>query len=442
MVRAIEIYSWSFILFISLLTSNADKNYTLYKLVALTKRDRQTLYIIHRNYDHSYFLNGVTNEAAIPMHVVVEDKYMTEFEGIVNNSDTLFTKYKQFHFAPQLIEDAWDSGELTDDNIIYKGFQDFSTIQKLYQYWENKYTKKIEKIVLGKTHEKKDIVILKVPGNESNGHKNPAIFILGGEAGLDWISPALVLAYMKSLLDEKFHPFTKRFDAYFLPVLNPDGYTYSLYRDRFWAKNRKIIQPRILCHPNLARGVNLDRNWLHKAKGERACGTMFLDNALSEYETYNLSEFLDQIAPNTLAFFNVKGFDNLITTPYAYGNKVQNNMDTIREILRQTTRDLNAKFNKSYYYGTTRSLLFNYTGNCADWVKENLNVPVVVTFYLTNIDNVLPEASDIGPLHYEFARGINEILSFTIDLYGPLFNQQCGQEYMIILLLLNVIIIF
>ncbi|XP_048004526.1 carboxypeptidase A1-like [Leguminivora glycinivorella] len=149
---------------------------------------------------------------------------------------------------------------------------------------------------------------------------------------------------------------------------------------------------------------------------------MYFDNALSEQETYNLSEFLDKIAPNMLAFFNVKGFDNLITTPYAFRDKQQSNIDTIREILRQTAHDLNTKFNKSYYYGTTRSLLFNYTGNSADWVKENLNVPVVITFYLTHYDNILPEVTDIGPLHLELARGINEILSFTANLYGPLFN--------------------
>lgn len=103
-------------------------------------------------------------------------------------------------------------------------FFDWSTMNKWIDKKVNEYAT-LKKIVIAKTFENRDLFILKL----STGKRKIAVFIMGGESGTDWLSPAIILNLIKKLLEKRFGPnlLTDYYNFYFLPFMNPDGYVYS-----------------------------------------------------------------------------------------------------------------------------------------------------------------------------------------------------------------------
>lgn len=94
--------------------------------------------------------------------------------------------------------------------------------------WINKKQKKdsdLRKIVITHTYEKRDLFVLSV----SRKSENPAVILVGGEEGRDWMSPTVILHFIDYLLEDKSVQFMLDFyNFYFLPIFNPDGYVFSM----------------------------------------------------------------------------------------------------------------------------------------------------------------------------------------------------------------------
>lgn len=89
-----------------------------------------------------------------------------------------------------------------------------------------KYTS-LSKYIIGNTYEGRQLVVLKI--STSMVYK-PAVFIMGGEEGRDWLSPAIIINFISILLQkpEEWRMLTNLYNLYFLPFSNPDGYNYSM----------------------------------------------------------------------------------------------------------------------------------------------------------------------------------------------------------------------
>uniref|UniRef100_A0A2A4JFG8 Peptidase M14 domain-containing protein n=1 Tax=Heliothis virescens TaxID=7102 RepID=A0A2A4JFG8_HELVI len=143
---------------------------------------------------------------------------------------------------------------------------------------------------LGKTSQKKPIYALKI----SNGKPyNVAILVDGGTHGREWTSVISALYFIDSLVKnyDKQPEYMKKRDWHVIPVLNPDGYDYSLTVDRLWKKNRRRLS-------GTCRGVDLNRNFAYNwgkdlttlsACNQFYCGPM----AFSEEETKAFKRLTD-----------------------------------------------------------------------------------------------------------------------------------------------------
>lgn len=101
----------------------------------------------------------------------------------------------------------------------------YSDWDEILHWIENVKSKKFSKIVISKTYEKRDIFILR-PKTHS---KNPIVFIVGGEDGMDWTSSAVILNLFNDILNnsDDLKMLLDNFNFYLLPILNPDGFVYS-----------------------------------------------------------------------------------------------------------------------------------------------------------------------------------------------------------------------
>lgn len=58
-----------------------NNNYRIYEVTAFNHHERSLLHFKHINNHEFIFLNGITNEAAIPMNVIVKNSSSQDFEA-------------------------------------------------------------------------------------------------------------------------------------------------------------------------------------------------------------------------------------------------------------------------------------------------------------------------------------------------------------------------
>lgn len=107
---------------------------------------------------------------------------------------------------------------------ITKEFHSWETLMHWVEYNIKKYSN-LKKIKIANTYENREIFVLKI----STGIKNTAVFLMGGEEGKDWLTPAVLLNFVSYILEQKQNVdlLIKHYDLYILPMMNPDGYEYS-----------------------------------------------------------------------------------------------------------------------------------------------------------------------------------------------------------------------
>ncbi|MCL4124914.1 UNVERIFIED_CONTAM: hypothetical protein GTU68_011585, partial [Idotea baltica] len=127
---------------------------------------------------------------------------------------------------------------------------------------------------IGRTNEGREIRLMKV--SSSNGPINkPAIWMDCGIHAREWISPATCLwglGYLSSQygVNNNVTTLLDNHDLYILPVLNPDGYNYTMVEDRLWRKNRMQYSSEDCVGTDLNRNYD-DGHWGGIGSSNRSC---------------------------------------------------------------------------------------------------------------------------------------------------------------------------
>lgn len=72
-------------------------NYSIYEITAFNTRERAVLFTLHLRVDDMTFLNGISNEAAEPMDVLVKKCCTDEFETLMRANDIEYVSVKSEH---------------------------------------------------------------------------------------------------------------------------------------------------------------------------------------------------------------------------------------------------------------------------------------------------------------------------------------------------------
>jgi murein tripeptide amidase MpaA len=90
---------------------------------------------------------------------------------------------------------------------------------------------------IGFTYERREIPSITITNPGGSGKKT--VFIECGIHAREWISPALCLWIINSLLtDSSNNALLDKFEISLVPTLNADGYVYTYTVDRTWRKTR------------------------------------------------------------------------------------------------------------------------------------------------------------------------------------------------------------
>ena len=113
--------------------------------------------------------------------------------------------------------------------------------------------------VIGKSFEGRDIYAINITGNAGAKAKKPAGLIMGLHHSREWISAEVPLALVNELVekyakDDTIKKLVDGRDIWIVPVVNPDGFTYSQTKSKMWRKNRRL-------NSDKSYGVDPNRNY-------------------------------------------------------------------------------------------------------------------------------------------------------------------------------------
>jgi hypothetical protein len=158
-------------------------------------------------------------------------------------------------------------------------------------------------------------------------HSKPGFLLIGGTHAREWMNPLIAIEFAAQLLNnyapgsldpevQAINALVDGLDVLIVPVLNPDGLTYSIHDDAGWRKNR---------HNNGGGcfGVDNNRNYEVYFGGAGSSGLPCDETyrgayAFSEAENRNIRWVLDQ-HPNVLVGVDAHSYGQQILRPNPMG---------------------------------------------------------------------------------------------------------------------------
>ena len=246
------------------------------------------------------------------------------------------------------------------DNLKGPDFiRDYNQIVSKMIELEKKYPDKVKLEYLGKTFEGRDIIVMRISKdiNEEEGRKK-SVLITGLHHAREWATGEAALNIAEKLLeanDNELNKYLNDLDIYILPVVNPDGYEYSLKENAWWRKNKTEF--------NNGIGVDLNRNYftpkdptLYRQPNDKPDSTwddygasdrVYSDTyrgpyGNSEEEVKAISKLVN--SKHIDAVIDLHSYGNMILYPWGYTTNPTELDDIYREVGKKINNSVNNSF--------------------------------------------------------------------------------------------------
>ncbi|CAB4058657.1 CPO [Lepeophtheirus salmonis] len=176
----------------------------------------------------------------------------------------------------------------------------------------------------------------------------------------------------------------------FMPIVNPDGYVYSMEHDSNWRTNRAKHSKCI--------GVDINRNFPLNLGGNREIAT-FIKEHLESIKFYN----------------SLHCYGELILFPWASTkNKFQTEASHY-ELGKKGLKAITLSSGHGYKIGSAAKVLYTAKGSSIDYFTK-IGIPYVYameigTAFIPNVKEILPLAKDVLGFHVSIAEEIIEEFS-------------------------------
>jgi hypothetical protein len=266
---------------------------------------------------------------------------------------------------------------------------------------------------------------LRITDNPAD-RSRPGFLLIGGTHAREWMNPLIALEFAQQLLNNvdtsSVDPdviATTRLvtegDIVIVPVMNPDGLTYSVHDDAGWRKNRQPNAGSPAC-PGVDNNRNYEVYFGGAGSSGSACSESFRGNgAFSESETRNIRWLLEEF-PNILVGVDAHSFGQQILRPGPSGGSFISSLpvspedEAIYSTLETTLRNAIASVNGSLYsIGSTS----NHAGTSDEYMFFAHRVFGFNTECGTSFQ---PPWADAVPIIQEVVTGLRALAVATIDL--------------------------
>lgn len=273
-----------------------------------------------------------------------------------------------------------DNGTLSNrlaTSRFYTDFHRYSVIEaKLHEL--EQLDPRVTLEVIGKSSEGRNLYLVKVSNDASA--KKPIVLIDGGHHAREWISHATVMYFIESLVNidvprmpshlcendacrrELFGNRARlnlnKYDYWFIPVVNPDGYEYSHETDRLWRKTRS---------GSYCRGVDPNRNypfhWNEAGSSQYMCSEIYSGRrAMSEPEVRAVVGVMDSHKDEIKMYLSIHCYSQLLLAPYGYARVYPENYAELARVGNTFIESMGRLRKTNYQFGTSAITLYPSSG--------------------------------------------------------------------------------
>ncbi|RMF85415.1 MAG: hypothetical protein D6744_01440, partial [Planctomycetota bacterium] len=255
-------------------------------------------------------------------------------------------------------------------------FDDYKTFTEINAYIDTLVALRpdlVTKLTIGNTLQGRTVYGMKITSSVGGATK-PAVLFNGCQHAREWISPMTNMFIADQLIrnydtDPDVQAILDNVIVYVIPVVNADGYEYSL-TDRFWRKNRRN-------NGDGTFGVDLNRNWPFAWGGDGSSGStsseVYRGTApASEPETQFMIAFI-QAHPEIVAHIDFHSYSQLILYPYGHMNNAPPPPEPDYSKFVNLSADMAAAIlavHGQTYVDQVSWMLYPAAGTMPDWVYD------------------------------------------------------------------------
>ena len=227
--------------------------------------------------------------------------------------------------------------------------------------------------VAGQSLEGRDIPVFVLNGDGREG--KPVFVINACQHAREWVSPAATTFMIEQLVsnygsDARITRLLDELEWVFLPMVNPDGFDFSWTDQRFWRKNKRVIDDRLF-------GVDLNRNWEFEWGGlgsgaSPASETYRGESPFSEPELVVYQGVLEGVRDRVVGHLDVHTYGQLVLSPWGFTGREPIDIAEMSELGDIFADGVRNSTGAEYRVGPGATTLYLYSGNAADWFHGEL----------------------------------------------------------------------
>ncbi|KAK2489232.1 hypothetical protein MC885_019528 [Smutsia gigantea] len=293
----------------------------------------------------------------------------------------------------------------------------YHTLEEIYDFMDMlvaEHPQLVSKLQIGNTYEGRPIYVLKF---STGGNNRPAIWIDTGIHSREWVTQASGVWFAKKITedygqDPAFTAILDTMDIFLEIVTNPDGFAFTLSKNRMWRKTRSIT-PGSSCV-----GVDPNRNWdagfgMAGASQNPCSETYHGPFANSEVEVKSIVDFVKDHG-NIKAFISIHSYSQLLLYPYGYKTEPAPDQAELDQVAKSAATALASLYGTKFTYGSIIKTIYQASGSTTDWTY-NQGIKYSFTFELrdTGRYGFLLPASQIIPSAQETWLGLQAIMEHT-----------------------------
>jgi len=265
-------------------------------------------------------------------------------------------------------------------NIGDDFFNDYHTLADINSYLQqlsSTFPKMARTFTIGKTYEGRSQTGIVIGTNVTK----PVIFFEGGVHAREWISPATVTYMAYRLLEDYDSKVDSTRDLVdnllwvFLPVTNPDGYSYSWTNDRMWRKNR--FPTGFFRNNTECIGIDLNRNWNYSFSSDDPNPNPCAENypgkqGFDQSETKTLTDIIKsyQKTNGIYLYIDWHSCGQLWMYPWAFSKNQAPFWDLQIKMGTIALNALTPVYGTKYDLGPIAEIIYQVGGSSVDWTFD------------------------------------------------------------------------
>ncbi|XP_062552531.1 carboxypeptidase B1-like isoform X2 [Armigeres subalbatus] len=253
-----------------------------------------------------------------------------------------------------------------------------------------------------------------------NPDKEQTIIVDAGIHAREWITVSTALYLIKKLIEDgDQYRALHEYKWVIIPLVNPDGYIYSMETDRYWRKNRRRLSDKCV-------GVDLNRNFgfrwdVGESLFSAECHPGFRGYApFSEPETRALRSVIDN-NPDAELYINLHSFGGFLIHPWSFQSNPVENADDLRKVGVSAARAMWHYGHQEYKVGSSAEILrYQASGTSIDYAYSvGIDFPFAMEIAEYGYSDFQPPTSAIVDIVKESFIGIKELVYAIRKLKSP-----------------------